>query len=130
MIVNSPQVIVTLLYLPYNHLLTSMLLANEISSYAVGYKRKHLRAAFPVANQRPAYYQQVPWRYSIPLMIAMGLLHYLVSQTLFVQVIDLYDVNGKFWSGPSQILPGYSLPALLACIAWGFVMLFVLYTSV
>lgn len=116
-----------MLYLIYNHLLTSMLLANEIFSFAVGNKGKYLRAAFPVAKQRSAYYQQVPWRYSIPLLIAMGLLHYFISQSLFVQVTDLYEINGNFWPGSTMITPGFSNPAILAGIIWSFVMLVALY---
>jgi hypothetical protein len=62
-------------------------------------------------------------------MSAMGLLHYLISQSLFVQITDLYDVNGEYWNGTPGVALGYSLSAILACVVWSFIMLVALYGS-
>ena len=86
-----------------------MLAGDEWSRFAV--QRKGLRiSGVPNGSQRSTYFLQLPYRYAVPLMITSGLLHWLVSQSIFLVAIrDLpalpagkinYDLYGK-------LLPGY-----------------------
>ncbi|KAH5234289.1 hypothetical protein HBI62_025840 [Parastagonospora nodorum] len=94
MLANTPQVILSMLYFSYNALFTSFLLSHEWISYA--HKKKGLRvSADPVGAQRTDYFLQLPYRFGVPLMALSGLLHWLVSQSIFLVSIDFYDVFGS-----------------------------------
>lgn len=70
-IANSPQLILSFLYLTYNGLFTCMLLADEWNDYA--HHRKALRVTSPAGHQRSTYRLQLPYKYGIPLIILSGL---------------------------------------------------------
>jgi hypothetical protein len=104
-----------------------MLLGHESFAYSKGKDRKALRTSFPLPGQRSAYYLQLPWRYSIPLMISMALLHYAISQSLFLEITDVYDINREMWPAWSTLPPQYSHNGVLVLILWGAVMVATLY---
>ncbi|TKA68236.1 hypothetical protein B0A55_10035 [Friedmanniomyces simplex] len=84
LVANLPQVICSLLYFAYNALLTSMLLSYEYSQYGVGGRRKALRVSSPKGQKRSKYFLHLPYTYSVPLIAISTLLHWLISQSLFV----------------------------------------------
>lgn len=92
LLANLPQLLMSSVYLAYNGLFTCMLLAEEWSTYA--YKRSFLRVTSPVGNQRSTYRLQLPYRYSIPLLLVSGLLHWLVSQSIFLARIAALRNDG------------------------------------
>jgi hypothetical protein len=93
-VANSPQVILSMLYFSYNALFTSFLLSHEWNTYA--HKKKGLRVSRdPVGEQRTEYFLQLPYRFSVPLMMLSGILHWLVSQAIFLVAIDFYDPFGQ-----------------------------------
>lgn len=100
--VNSPQLVLSFLYMMINGLLTCMLLAREWGSYAafpastsVASSPKGLRVSSkPLGEQRTNYYLQVPFRYGIPVMAVSTLLHWLVSQSLFLYQATVVDWDG------------------------------------
>ena len=59
-----------------------MLVANEWNHY-IG-EHKPLRLSSPQGIQRSSYFLSLPYRFAIPLLIASGTLHWLVSQSVFV----------------------------------------------
>jgi hypothetical protein len=79
---NSLQVIVSALCLLYNNLLTVMIVAAEWNDYIL--ERKTLRLSAPRGIQRSNYFLSLPYRYSVTLMILSGLLHWFISQSVFV----------------------------------------------
>ncbi|KZM27396.1 hypothetical protein ST47_g1466 [Ascochyta rabiei] len=102
LIANSPQLVLSISYFMYNACFTNMLLGYEWLSYAQ--KRKGLRLSrSPTGEQRSTYFLQLPYRFGIPLVILSGTLHWLVSQSIFLVSIDLYDymdnksVAGQDW---------------------------------
>lgn len=98
-IANIPQLILSVLYFNYNALFTAMLMGYEWTSYAV--KRKGLRVSHDARGaQRTTYFLQLPYRFGVPLMVLAGTLHWLVSQSIFVVVVEYYDS----WGGRG---PGY-----------------------
>lgn len=125
LLANLPQAVVSFLYLMYNGLYTCMLLSHEWSRYAV--QRRHLRVSTPKAAQRSTYFLQLPYTYGLPLLIASGTLHWLISQSIFLARVTVYQDPGFGDPGvatdTSQI--GYSCPPIICCIILGSVMLMV-----
>ncbi|KAF2491784.1 hypothetical protein BU16DRAFT_574727 [Lophium mytilinum] len=88
LVANTPQLILSLLYFTLNGLATAMYNAYEWSRYARA--RKGLRVSTPRGEQRSTYFLSLPYRVAMPLMAASGVLHWLVSQSLFLVVIEGY----------------------------------------
>ncbi|KEF63202.1 uncharacterized protein A1O9_01179 [Exophiala aquamarina CBS 119918] len=107
LIANSPQPTLSFIYLFVNGLFTSMLLANEWSDFA--YKFKPLRVSSPSEGQRSTYFLQLPYRYALPLMGVSGVLHWLVSQSIFVASIRVNDRAGNLDPARSVVTCGYSI---------------------
>ena len=117
LIANLPQVILSFLYLTYNGLFTCMLLGQEWSQYA--HHRKPLRVTYPVGRQRSTYRLQLPYAYGVPLMVFSGALHWLVSQSIFLARVTVFNTAGE--ELPDSISTcGYSCIAIIAVIIVGF----------
>ena len=115
---NAAQPILSFLYFTLNGLFTCMLLANEWSKYSV--RRKGLRVStIPMGAQRTSYTLQLPYRFAFPLMLASGVLHWLVSQSIFLVSVESYKAGDgattstELWD--SYMTCGYS-PAAMMCV--------------
>ena len=117
LLANLPQTVVSFLYLTYNALFTCMLVAKEWNQFA--HKHKTLRVAYPVEDQRSTYWLQLPYTYSIPLLIMSSLLHWLVSQTLFFVRIEEVESENVITSC------GYSPIAIITVIPIGVILVLV-----
>ena len=119
LLANSPQVLLSFLFLTYNGLFTCMLLGQEWSSYA--HVRKPLRVTSPAGSQSSTYRLQLPYKYGIPLLVLSGTLHWLVSQSIFLARVDWYDdgVLDPYSSSYSASTVGYSCIAIITVIALG-----------
>ena len=118
LIANSPQVLLSFLFLTYNGLFTCMLLGHEWSGYA--HVRKPLRVTSPAGSQRSTYRLQLPYKYGIPLLVLSGTLHWLVSQSIFLVRIHWYR-DGILPSGFNGVISslGYSCIAIITVITLG-----------
>jgi hypothetical protein len=105
---NTPQLVLSCAYLFYNDLFTRMLLTKEWLSYST--TRKSLRVSRPVAGseQRSTYFLQLPYRYSLPMIIASIGLHWLVSQSIYSVFITAKDYS----QGPEVVDLGYRMSGL------------------
>ena len=121
LISNSPQLLLSFVYLGYNSLFTSMFLAREWDSYAI--HRKALRVTSPKGFQRSTYWLQLPYRYSIPLLGASTILHWLVSQSLFLARVTSLGEDGTELASDSISTCGYSNIALVFVIGLGSLLL-------
>ena len=124
LVANLPQLVLSILYFTYNSLYTSMLAAHEWSRFAR--YRKALRVTRPTGEQRSTYWLQLPWTYAIPLSAAASVLHWLVSQSIFVvriNALDPYHQPDEYGSISGN---GYSAYALVIVIILGGVMLLAL----
>lgn len=87
LIVNSPQLLYSMVYFQWNSIFTSMLMSREWSAF--GIERKSLRVSSnPGGHQRSDYFLNLPYRYSLPLMAISALSHWLLSQGVFIIAME------------------------------------------
>ena len=108
---NFPQVCLSLLYFSINRICTSVCFATEWNDYAI--RRKGLRVTSPAGQQRSTHFLQLPYRWAIPLTVTSGLLHWLLSQSLFLVRRETRTREGQLRPG-STCACGYSVLSLLA----------------
>lgn len=126
LLVNTPQLIVSILYVLYNAVLTCTLLTVEYSSYSK--RRRSLRVSEPRGAQRSTYWLSLPYRYALPLMTLMGALHWLISQSIFLLRMRIFNYEGKE-SVVTKIVSGCGwspLPLFWTCIV-GLVLILALH---
>ncbi|KAF5851411.1 hypothetical protein GGP41_004179 [Bipolaris sorokiniana] len=75
---NTPQVLLSYIYLAFNALYSKMFVVAEWASYSV--ERKPLRVTSPTGQQRSTYWLGIPFRYAVPVTVLSGLFHWLASQ--------------------------------------------------
>ncbi|KAJ6186919.1 hypothetical protein N7519_001827 [Penicillium mononematosum] len=118
---NLPQLIFSFLYVAYNSILTSMCLSAEWSRF--GHRRKGLRVSHnPRLSQRSNYFLTLPYRYAVPLMATSAVLHWLVSQSLFIIAIEAYNTHMERDPLHDVYACGYSPLAIVIATSIGAVM--------
>ncbi|KAJ0424768.1 hypothetical protein BJY00DRAFT_308673, partial [Aspergillus carlsbadensis] len=123
-IANIPQLIFSLLYFCSNSILSAMALAAEWSRYALSTSHRGLRVSWnPQGAQRPSYFLSLPYRYALPLMVASAMLHWLISQSIFLVGVDAYDPAWARVERLDVMTCGYTPIAVVSAIAVGAAML-------
>ena len=117
LLANLCQPILSFLFLTYNSLYTCMLLSQEWFGYAK--HKKALRVTQPTGQQRSTYRLQLPYTYGIPLLVLSGVLHWLVSQTLFFVSVHNAPAFGSSQSPSSISTLGYSAIAIVFTLMLG-----------
>ncbi|KAI9723449.1 MAG: hypothetical protein M1828_004179 [Chrysothrix sp. TS-e1954] len=106
---NSPQIVLSFIYFTFNAILTRMLAGREWNEFA--YIRKGLRVSTrALGSQRTTYFLQVPYRYGFPLLGLSALLHWLLSQSIFLVAVNRFNplgdkldlAGGGTWSYDSE----------------------------
>lgn len=122
LVANSFQLALSTTYFLYNSLYTAQCAALEWASFACG-KRKSLRVTWPRGLQQSTYYLQLPWRYGVPLTGLLILMHFLISQSIFLARLIYIDSEG-FESSMSFTDVGFSPPAILTscCVGLGLIL--------
>ncbi|KAF2709364.1 hypothetical protein K504DRAFT_353366, partial [Pleomassaria siparia CBS 279.74] len=134
LIANSPQPILSCIYFMYNGLFTAMSGTLEWESFAQN--RKGLRVSGDaVGNQRSTYFLSLPYRFGIPLVALSSVLHWLVSQAIFLVNIDnrAYRLSTDAWESYEpefdyesesnyEFSCGYSPLAIIFTLIVGFLM--------
>ncbi|KAM7205738.1 hypothetical protein V8F20_002971 [Naviculisporaceae sp. PSN 640] len=85
LLVNIPQIVISIWYLTYNQLLTRLVMAREWARFSSGTPQP-LRVTYPRGQQVSTYFLSLPYRYSVPLLITSIITHWLVSRTVYVFV--------------------------------------------
>ncbi|KAL5333717.1 hypothetical protein BJX70DRAFT_405924 [Aspergillus crustosus] len=118
LVANLPHLIFSSLYFLTNSILTTMAISTEWSSFAV--KRTGLRVSTPAkGEQRRARFLSLPRRYSLPLLGVSGVLHWLMSQSIFlVRVLARDSFQGRDPSRDTTTV-GYSPPAIVTGLCVG-----------
>jgi hypothetical protein len=90
---NSWQLEVSILYLFYNSLLTRLCVGVEWSHFAAT-RPRFLRTSCPNGMQRSTYFLSLPFRYAIPLSVSLAMLHWFVSQSVFLAQSAAFTFDG------------------------------------
>ena len=119
LVANLPQAILSFIYLHLNGLLTTMFLASEYLDFST--TRKGLRVSIPKVDtaQRSTYFLQLPYRIALPLMVLSGVLHWLVSQSIFLAVVAEYASTGVLTSSVAVASCGFSPLAMILVLGLG-----------
>ncbi|KAK4992358.1 hypothetical protein LTR50_001116 [Elasticomyces elasticus] len=111
-----------------NGLFTTLCLAEEWSLFA--HERKGLRVSLPRSgSQRKTFFLQLPYRFGLPLLAISGLLHWLVSQSIFLAAVDMLNTDVAQDPFTVYIVPmflvtcGYSPLAMILVIAVGLILI-------
>lgn len=113
LIANSPQLFLSLAHLSFNGLFTRLHMAKEWSAMSTRYKA--LRVTNPQGQQSSTYFLQLPYRYSVPLLIISILLHWVLSGCICLLVMQGEYYSEKFSSeGPfnSLLSVGFSTKSI------------------
>ncbi|KAJ2976244.1 hypothetical protein NUW58_g8136 [Xylaria curta] len=102
---NIHQLTLSIGYMVYNSIFTSLLTEAEWSSY--GIECKSLRVTDKKGQQRSTHRLQLPYRYSIPLLVLGILLHWLFSNCLYTAVY-----SGRLGYTPYEAQPDYGFVGL------------------
>jgi hypothetical protein len=134
-VANLPQLLLSGLYFMYNAVVTGIASSYEWSLFA--YRRTTLRVTLPRGAQRETYWLQLPWRYSISLLACHTIFHWLISRSIFLINLKIYQPNNELLTRPNTHFPtandsgvttacGYSPLAIISALAVGFLMFTVL----
>jgi hypothetical protein len=114
LVANTPQAILSFVYLQVNALLTSMWLASEYDDFSR--ERKALRTSNAKGEQRSTHFLQLPYKVAIPLMVGSGLLHWLISQSIYIAVVARFDINGELVEANAIASCGFSPVGILLTV--------------
>lgn len=117
LITNILQAILSFLYLLFNSIFTSMLLAAKWSDFV--HKRKTLHVSDPIRGQQSTYFLQLPYCYAVPLLILSSILYWSVSQSIFLTQIASYSKEGDLVNNAVISTCSYSLSAITLTIIIG-----------
>ena len=126
LVANVAQPVLSFMYFMYNGLFTAMSGAMEWESYIQN--RKGLRVStLARGHQRSTYFLALPYKFGIPLMAWSAVIHWLVSQSIFLVNIDYREYQSYLnaWvSVDSEFSCGYSpLAIILTLIAGGLMVM-------
>ena len=110
-IANAPQLGLSFIYLFVNNLMTIQASSDEWNSF--GKKRRPLRVTKPEGQQRSTHFLQLPYVYAVPLLTLSGVMHWLLSQSMFIRYLDILDDQGRPIQGESINAVGFSVHSVL-----------------
>lgn len=122
---NMFQIVFSALYLLYNNLVTVLLVAAEWNDFIS--ERKSLRVSAPLGMQRSSYFLSLPYSFSLPLMACSDILHWLISQSVFV--IQTIGYNSPDFHPNDSLggsIVGYSSIGILFSMLLGGIMVLAL----
>ncbi|KAL2807889.1 hypothetical protein BJX63DRAFT_410906 [Aspergillus granulosus] len=121
LVANIPHLLFSSLYFLTNGVLTTMALSTEWSAF--GASRKALRVSTQArGSQRRARFLSLPRRYSLPLLAVSGLLHWLMSQSIFLVRVLARDSYQRRDTIRDTTTVGYSPPAIVTGLCVGLLL--------
>lgn len=119
---NTPQLLMSLVYFNYNALYTCISLATEWDRFFCNEKKGLRVSTKRRGDQRNTYFLGLPYRYSLPLAVFSGILHWLISQSIFLVRIEFYDGRDDY-SGLNTTSCGWSPIGTICVIITGSLLL-------
>ena len=121
LLANSPQVVYALLYIVYKGLITTMFNAKDWSNFAFG--DQHLMVSTPAGKQRGTWVLGIPKYYGMALLVLQTLLHWLISESIFVVQVTVFSPNGTIKPTDDLSNCGYSPIAIIFTVVAALVMM-------
>ncbi|GAW21844.1 hypothetical protein ANO14919_113700 [Xylariales sp. No.14919] len=113
LIINSPQLLFSIMYSVCGAVMTTFLVQREFSLMYTRAHRKPLRVSEPVGIQRSSYFISLPLRYGVPLNLFSAVFHWLISQSFFLARITALLPDGVEDYANSFSTLGYSPYAII-----------------
>ncbi|KAI0455296.1 hypothetical protein F5B21DRAFT_524017 [Xylaria acuta] len=113
LIINSPQLLFSIMYSVCNATITTFLVQHEFSLMYTRAHRKPLRVSEPVGIQRSSYFISLPLRYGVPVNLFSAVFHWLISQSFFLARVTALLPNGEEDYANSFSTLGYSPYAII-----------------
>ncbi|RDW65107.1 hypothetical protein BP6252_10758 [Coleophoma cylindrospora] len=92
-IANIPQLFLSVISILYMGIVTTMFLAVDWSHFA--FKAQALMVSTPSGKQRGTWLLGAPLGWGIALLSFLTLLHWFISQSIFIVQLTVYDKDGK-----------------------------------
>lgn len=93
LLANIPQIFLSVIYILYLGIMTSMFLAADWNAFA--FKAQTLMLSTPSRKQRSTWLFGAPLGWGLALLSFLTALHWLLSQSLFIVQITVFDKDGK-----------------------------------
>ena len=92
---NAGQAAFSTVYFLYNGVITIMFIAKEWGDFSL--HAKGLRVSSnSKGSQRSSYFLSLPYRYAAPLILLTGIMHWSLSEALFVVNVQAYAYNDDY----------------------------------
>ncbi|KAI3322018.1 hypothetical protein HD806DRAFT_134601 [Xylariaceae sp. AK1471] len=121
LIINSPQLLFSIMYTVGGAIMTTCLVQREFSLMYTRAHRKPLRVSEPVGIQRSSYFISLPLRYGVPLNLFSAVFHWLISQSYFLARVTALLPDGMEDYANSFSTLGYSPYAMIVTGIVGFI---------
>lgn len=119
LLANLPQFLISLAYVAYSSLVPAMCATRELMRFSQ--HRAGLRVSRPQGAQRSTPYLSLPYRYALPITITMALLHWAVSEGIFLVDLQFYDVWGNPYPSEKNVQTcGWNPQAIFAALVISF----------
>ena len=122
LLVNLPQLLISVVYISFSGLVTSIFVSREYARHSK--HRKGLRVTDPHGAQRSTSYLNVPYWLSTPLTGTMALLHWVLSESIFLARVSALKGHGEPDHSNDISSCGWSPAAVGVSLAIGSVLLF------
>lgn len=125
LIANLPQLVLAVILFLYTGILSAFFTADEYASFA--HKAQNLRVASPAGQQNGTWLLAMPKLWGLLFLVMQILLHWFVSQSLFVVDVAVYSEGGYYDDNFASISNcGFSPLAIICSLATMGVMLLLL----
>lgn len=94
LVANTPQTGISFIYLVYTHAFTCMVSAYEWGKFSQVRKPLRVSRPCPRTAQRSTYWLNLPYRFIVPIMGLVAILHWLSARSIFFVQLTPYDING------------------------------------
>ncbi len=93
--------------------------------HELAHRQRRLRVTSPRGAQRSTYFLSLPYRYLLPISVVSIATHWILSESLFLVAIDVFDEQGNVDPSRSILTCGFSCIALIFLVGIGWLMLIV-----
>lgn len=143
LIANAPQALLSFVYMVYNSMFTLMYIGEDWDMYGaytattrhklqIAAKRqthRYLRVSNPRGVQKSTHFLNLPYRYAIPLIAVSGLLHWFMSQTLYLANISVVNRDNSIPNTDEITTVAYAPTGMIGLLVLAVVMAIILITN-